>query len=490
MLQVTYPIANQARCAGCHGPSGAQPVNGVLLIDFQPTALHDAPAGQTSALLLVALGALALFGLLMTATLTRLITRPLATLTDAADRLAAGDTRARAALPGQDEFARVGRHFDSMAERLDHSMGRLRTQQAFLQQLIDALPDPVLVIGADHHIRLANHAYSQIIGQPPDRVAGACCHRIGRALDQPCPATLVHCPLAELTGANPPRSLRTVMTLRHADGTDIPVEIEAAPLPLDGLPGVVEVMRPLDRSIRFSQEQRLATIGLLANGVAHEIHNPLASIRLALQASLRGLQTDTITREELVDYLELVDDQIDRAVLATDRLMRMSHPPGEQPSPVPIAPAVDDVLALLREECHQRGVTTHVDMAPATVQVLADHAGLRQVLVNLVHNALHAMPDGGEIRIRRVQSADGRHQVLSVRDTGTGIPDADLPRIFLPFFSRRADGQSGMGLGLAICKSLMDHFGGDISVRSEAGAGTTFTLTLRTAPPPTTAPEP
>lgn len=489
-LHLAYPIANQARCAACHGPASAQPFNGVLLIEFQPEHTLSPPQGQTPALLLVGLGALTLFGLLMAWTLTRLITRPLAALTGAADRLAAGDTQARAALSGQDEFARVGRHFDTMAERLDHSMGRLRSQQAFLQQLIDALPDPVLVIGADHRIRLANHAYRQIIGQPRDRVAGACCHRIGRALDQPCPATLVHCPLAELTGANPPRSLRTVMTLRHADGTDIPVEIEAAPLPVDGLPGVVEVMRPLDRSIRFSQEQRLATIGLLANGVAHEIHNPLASIRLALQASLRGLQTDTITREELVDYLELVDDQIDRAVLATDRLMRMSHPPGEQPSPVPLAPAVDDVLALLREECRQRRVTTHVELAPATVQVLADHAGLRQVLVNLVHNALHAMPEGGEIHIRRVESADGRHQVLSVRDTGTGIPDADLPRIFLPFFSRRADGQSGMGLGLAICKSLMDHFGGDISVRSEGCAGTTFTLTLRTAPPTATAPEP
>ena len=106
-----------------------------------------------------------------------------------------------------------------------------------------------------------------------------------------------------------------------------------------------QVLRPLERSIRFSQEQRLATIGLLANGVAHEIHNPLASIRLALQASLRGLKAKDISHEELVEYLELVDDQIDRAVLATDRLMQMSHPPGEDPEPVALSAAVDDVLA-------------------------------------------------------------------------------------------------------------------------------------------------
>ena len=487
-LQLAYPIANQARCAGCHGAPEAHPVNGVLLIDFQPANGGDAPTGQTVALLLVGFGALALFGLLMTATQQRLINRPLTVLTNAADRLAAGDMQARADLTGQDEFARLGRHFDQMAGQLDQSLSRLRSQQAFLQQLIDGLPDPVLVIGADHRIRLANRAYSQILGQAPDQVAGARCHHIGRALSEPCPVTLVHCPLAELTGANAPPSLRTVMTLRHADGTDIPFEIEAAPLSVDGLPGVVELLRPLDRSIRFSQEQRLATVGLLANGVAHEIHNPLASIRLALQASLRGLKSRDITHAELVDYLELVDDQIDRAVLATDRLMRMSHPPGEQPGPVPLAPAVDDVLALLGEECRQRRVAVQTTLPDPDVQVLADHAGLRQILVNLVHNALHAMPAGGVIDIRQEASPDGQHQIVTVRDTGTGIAAADLPRIFLPFFSRRADGQPGMGLGLAICKSLMDHFGGAIAVRSEVGAGTTFTLTLRSAAPPAASP--
>jgi nitrogen-specific signal transduction histidine kinase len=81
---------------------------------------------------------------------------------------------------------------------------------------------------------------------------------------------------------------RTIMSLRHSDGRDIPVEIDATAVELDGQRMTVEVLRPLERTIRFSQEQRLSAIGLLANGVAHEIHNPLASIRLALQASLRG----------------------------------------------------------------------------------------------------------------------------------------------------------------------------------------------------------
>ena len=476
-LRVAYPIANQARCIQCHRSPAERPVNGVLLVDLEPL-----PAGTGwhthTGLLALGLAALALFGGMTAWTLRRQINRPLQQLTAAADRIAAGDTGARAAMPGSDEFARLGHHFDAMAERIDATVGSLRAQQSFLQQLVDAIPDPVLVVGPDYRIRIANAAYGQLVGQAHADIVQACCHRVGRGLDEPCPSTLVTCPVAELRRSR--HTLRTVMSLRHRDGSDIPVEIEAAPLSAGGEWFTVEVLRPLERSIRFSQEQRLATIGLLANGVAHEIHNPLASIRLALQASLRGLNAKNISHEELVEYLELVDDQIDRAVLATDRLMQMSHPPGENPEPVSLAAAIDDVLALLGEECRQRGVAASVDVSPPGCLVLGDRAELRQVFVNLVHNALHAMPQGGRIHIA-AEPLDGQHLRVTVGDTGTGIAAEDLPRIFLPFFSRRADGQHGMGLGLSICKSLVEHFGGQISVSSQPGQGTVFTLHLRSA---------
>ena len=483
-LRVAYPINNQLRCAKCHGKPAERPVNGVLLIELQP--LPPETGLQTRfALLALGLAALALFGGMMAWTLRRLISRPLQHLTAAADRLATSDTSARAGISGSDEFARLGRHFDAMAERIDGTVSSLRSQQEFLQHLVDAIPDPVLVVGPDFRIHIANAAYAQLTGQNHANIVNRCCYQVGRALAQPCPPTLVTCPVAELQRSR--RHLRTVMSLRHSDGSEVPVEIEAAPLFAAGEWLTVEVLRPLERSIRFSQEQRLATIGLLANGVAHEIHNPLASIRLALQASLRGLRAQDISHAELVHYLELVDDQIDRAVLATDRLMQMSHPPGEHPEPVALAPAVDDVLALLTEECRLRGVSTTVDIEPGDCAVLGDRAELRQVFVNLIHNALHAMPDGGCIRIT-ARAEDDQHLRVTVSDTGTGIADDDLQRIFLPFFSRRADGQQGMGLGLSICKSLVEHFGGQISVTSRLGEGTAFTLRLRMPAEPQDAP--
>ena len=352
--------------------------------------------------------------------------------------------------------------------------------QASFQKLIDAMPDPVLVIGQDFRIRSANAEYARLLGRPLADVTGQTCYAVGCGRSQPCTATLTTCPVVEIQANG--RNLRSVMTLRHSQGTELPVQVEAAPLRVDGELLVVEVLIPLERSIRFSQEQRLSTIGLLANGIAHEVHNPLASIRLALQASLRGLKEQNMGREELMEYLELVDHEIDRCVLITHRLLQMSAPPREILGPVRFASALDDVLSLLRHECETRAVHIVTRLQQPELSVLADEAELRQVFINLLQNALHAMPDGGQITVTGRTAVDSRHYQLDFADTGLGIALEDQARIFLPFFSRRADGVRGTGLGLAICKGVMERLGGTISVDSELQRGSVFHLQLCLAP--------
>lgn len=488
--RVIYPIANHVRCQQCHGSADEHPVNGVLLIDFQPGA-QAAMQRSYAGLLLVGLTALALSGLLMAWTLRRQLSRPLQRLSQATRRMAGGDYDARVLSSSEkegDEIARIGQQFNAMADTVAKTVRSLQEQQAFLQQLVDAVPDPILVIDEGFQIRIANRAYAELLGRSPQELAGACCHAIGRGLAEPCPATMVSCPLVELRDQQPHR---TVMSLLHRDGREIPVEIDSALLQTPEERLVVQVLRPLDKAIRYSQELRLSTIGLLANGVAHEIHNPLASIRLALQAGLRGMRREDISRTELMGYLELVDDQIDRCVLTTRRLMNMSQPPSAELIPVALMPAVADVLTLIAEEARQRKVRMHHDLQPDEVWLLADDAELRQVFINLVHNAIHAMPDGGELHILG-RMHDDQHYRIDVRDTGVGIAPDNLSRIFQPFFSRRADGQTGMGLGLAVTRSIVTRFGGDIRVSSKVGQGTVFTLLLSLPDPsqdPATAPD-
>ena len=478
-LQVRYPILNRAQCAQCHGEPDVHPINGVLLIDFEvvPTGL----GGSRQALLLgLGLAALLLFGAIMAWAMRRVVTQPLQHMADVSQRLAAGDFGVRVLTSSDDEIGRVGQQFNVMADQMAQTIARLQTQQQFLQDLVNAIPDPLLVIGPDWQIRIANTAYARLIGHDPQTPVRGCCYKVGRGTNEPCPSTMLTCPVLQ---AQENQTLRTVMELRHRDGSDLPVEIDAAQLSFNGEMLTVEILRPLNEAIRYSQEHRLSTIGLLANGVAHEIHNPLTSIRLALQASLRGLSRGDMDTAELVHYLQLVDSQIDRCVATTQRLMQMSHPPGDSLVPVQLVTAIDDTVALLGEEARMRQVEFRFERPEQEIWIQGDNAELRQVFVNLLHNAMHAMhamhamKDEGTVSIE-IETSNASVVVIRISDTGVGIPPENLSRIFLPFFSRRADGQAGMGLGLAVCKSIVDRCGGTITVASELGKNTVFTITL------------
>ncbi len=469
-LRVIYPVRNQAPCAGCHGPADTNPVNGVLMLDFSPNQADLAARNAASRRLLpAALLVLAALAAWVAWVLRRTVLEPVVNLRDVMDRFGAGDLAVRQARAGHDELARLGQGFDRMAGQIQSQVAALAGHGAFLQSLLDGAPDAMLLIGEDHRIVMANAAYGRLIGRPINHIVGQPCYRISRGRSEPCPSTLVHCPLAECrqTGT----SGRMVMDFVSADGQRVDVELDAAPVhDVQGRWQIVEVIRPLQERVRFSQEQRLSAIGLLANGVAHEIHNPLASIRLALQTCLRGLADDSLERDELEHYLRVVDQQIDRCVHITQRLLRLSQPSAEQSLPVAVHDAVEDVLTVLGEEIRRASVRVHVDLRGPALRALGDEGELRQVLVNVVQNAVHAMPAGGDIHIRAWR--ENRMVRMELQDGGVGIDAERLPLIFLPFYSRRADGQRGTGLGLAICKSLIEQRQGWIRATSELGRGT------------------
>ncbi len=481
LLSVTYPVKNQARCATCHGSVLDSPVNGVLVLDTTPD-VSSTTLWQTLARwqLPAGLAALVLLTTLLWWALKVQVLKPVATLAGLAQRLTRGDLTARSGATSGDELGRLGRDLDHMAHQQQQHLEHLNDQHRFLQSLIDAAPDPILVIGTDYRVVLANRAYAQLLGHDRTRILGQPCWRMSCARREPCVSTLVNCPWLECGPQS--GSLSTVMRFESTSGQSVDVEVHAAELRgLDGQRLVLEVIRPLEDRLRFSQEQRLSAMGLLASGVAHEIHNPLASIRLALQSSIRGLNDASMSHGELTGYLRLVDSQIDRCVAITQRLMTLSQPSSPQSQPVHVATAVTDVLSLLTGEAQQIGVGVTTNVDPADLTILMDQGELRQVLLNLIQNAFHAMPQGGSLTVKAQTGANG-FAVLTVQDTGMGIDAETLPRIFLPFFSRRADGHAGAGLGLAICKTLVEHRGGTLSVQSQPGLGSCFEVHMPLAP--------
>ncbi|MBY0432464.1 MAG: HAMP domain-containing protein, partial [Rhodospirillales bacterium] len=473
VLRSINPVTNKEACTRCHGPVGESSVNGVLLVDYDAGALRHAAA--RTALMLIGSGGLVLLATIAGTwwMLRRFVLTPVHRLQEASRLLAGGNLDARVDLFGPDELAQLGRGFDDMAASLKQSMMRVREQEAFLQALIDAVPDGIRVLDSEFTILKANTAYCRMHGLTMAEAVGQRCYCSSHRRAEPCPPTLVTCPVIDV-----PKTCEAVKAVHMhilAGGEPLHVEVHAAPLRMpDGRVLVVESIRDLAADIKFSHEQKLAALGQLAAGVAHEIRNPLASVRLALQATLRNGESGAVSIEDLYKYLRLVDGQVDKCIDVTDRLLRLSVNAGDALQVVPLTPAVKETVSLLAYEAQSKGITVTTDLGGEPLQVLATDSELRMVVLNMVQNAFHAMPEGGTLGIL-VRAVGDRIEVI-FEDSGVGIPTEDLPRIFDPFFSHRADGSMGTGLGLTICRSIVERFSGTVAVTSKPGSGARFTV--------------
>lgn len=481
ILRSVKPVANREPCQQCHGPIADRPINGVLVVDHAADGLrHDALA---SAALFAGSGAVVL-ALVLVATWLLLrdrVTRPVGRLVGVSRALAGGDLSARVGVSRADEIGDLGRAFDTMADRLVTTLGDVQEREDFLQAVLDAVPDGIRVIDRDMRIIRANRAYVAQAGRTASEVIGRPCHEVSHGRCEPCVSTLVTCPIAELTSSG--ASIKFHDRHRRGEDDEIAVEVAAAALTLadrDGTrPVVVEAIRDLEAMALVSHEQKLSEIDQLATGVAHEIRNPLASIGLGLRAALADLGSGEI--DEARATLALVEPEIERCLRITTALLKLSTPASDRLDLVVLDEAIREIVMLLVYEAESDGVTIALDLEPH-LRVIASDSEMRMVVINLAQNALHAMPHGGQLRI------DGRREagsiVVEVSDEGVGIRPEDLDRIFLPFWSRRADGVHGTGLGLAISRTIVRRAGGSLTVASTVGRGSRFTIRLPDADHP------
>ncbi len=480
-LRSVNAVANRDACKGCHGEARDHPVNGLLVIDYEADSLKS--RAWATALLLSGVGFAVLAATLLAAwfALDRLVLRPVARLTAASRRLAAGDLDARVSVgqgAPQDEIAVLAATFDDMAGRLKATVVRLQEREHFQQGLIDAAPDAIRVIADDFTVVAANREFCNQMGLSHGEVVHMPCYASSHARTEPCIPTLVVCPLAKLAQSDDVVKCMHIHK-RIDDGAEFAVEVIAAPLVLSTPDGprrfVVEAIRDLSMALNISQDQRLSEIGQLATGVAHEIHNPLASIRLGLSA-LRKTMDGPPQIEETRAYLDLVDTEVEHCIDVTGRLMKLSQTSGERGALVDLSRIARDAASLLNYEAKTRRVTLDVRIEEGA-RIVAHEGEVGMIFVNLIQNAFHATAAGGAVSVRRAPGPPGQI-VIEVSDTGVGIEPDNLKKIFHPFWSWRADGSTGSGLGLAICKAVMTKWSGTIAVRSVVDLGTTFTLSF------------
>ena len=478
VLRSINPVQNREQCQVCHGEIGVNPVNGILFVDYSAATLKQQAIVMSSLLLFAGFLVLLLLVTIVWWGQRQLVLKPIAKLASATTRISSGHLEERVNLHGDDEFARLGKSFDDMAVALENSVRTLESSEHFLQALMNSVPDALLVIDEEFRILKANDAYCRMSGYSLDEVIGNHCHSCSHGREQPCPPTMQACPVVEL--AVEKRELKCLQTFTTSHGNACPVEITASSVELE-IEGrvqrlTIESIRSMVEVVRFSQEQRLSGLGLLASGVAHEIYNPLASIRLAIQSSIRKLDRKSADRDELLSDMRLIDNEIDRCVSITERLLKLSRHPVMKLQPIDAHVALIETVSLVGYESDRAGIGIKVNPHAVDSIILGDDSDLRMLFLNLVQNAFHAMPNGGELEISTANKDGALH--IDFRDTGVGIKEADLERIFDPFYSHRADNDRGTGLGLSICKSITDRFGGDIEAINTPGEGACFHVML------------
>jgi two-component system nitrogen regulation sensor histidine kinase NtrY len=390
----------------------------------------------------------------------RALSRPIEALSGAASAVGAGDLSVRLPSGRRDEFGRVYRSFNRMVRSLRQARTALVRETRRTEAIVSEAGTGVLALDATGRVQLINPRAGQILGAEVP---------VGSRIpeDEPVQAA-VAATLRDFLASG----ARERVEEREVEGRTIRLRMRS--LHTDGPRGAVLVVEDVTREITSA---RVLAWGEMARQVAHEIKNPLTPIKLAVQ-HLRRAYADgrddfgTILDRNVASILQEIDHlgEISRAFARFGAPMEEGAPV----EPVDVRRVADDTLALYRGG--HDGIAYVLDFPPELPRVLARSGELKEVLLNVLENARAALDGGGQVRIAAAPAGGGQWLHVDVADSGEGIPPESLPRIFEPQFSTRS---SGTGLGLAIVKRLVESWGGEVTVDSAPGEGTTVHLRLR-----------
>ncbi|CAN5852664.1 hypothetical protein BH23ACT11_BH23ACT11_09300 [soil metagenome] len=395
--------------------------------------------------------------------LSREITRPLSKTRDAAIRIASGDF---APVPAEreDELGEVARAFNYMAGEIEHYVGEIQEQTSQLEAVLEASPEALVATDHSERVTMANAAAARLLGIHTTDY--------GRSLS---------------TIGIPSRIMRCVREAASTGTATREVEIEdnsywtyaAQMSPDDGTneegPGIILAVRDISEH-RALEQAKTAFV----SDVSHELRTPLTTIQSAVDLMERA-------REKLDPLehraLELADQELKRIRAMVEELLVLAQMDSWQYAleitPTDLVTVVQSAVNSLRSKAERFGVDLYFDANGGECQCLCDGQKLYQVFLNLLDNAIKYSDPGARVDI----SIDQFESSLTTRisDTGVGIPEEDLPQLFERFYrvnKDRSRSTGGSGLGLSIAKEIVTMHGGDISVESEAGVGSTFTVQI------------
>lgn len=355
---------------------------------------------------------------------------------------------------------------------LEANRWQLLRSRNTLRALFDSIPTSIYIIDRKYSLAAINLHRARRANDPPNLLVGRQCYEALYGRADVCP----DCQVIETLfgGQSTSRSKRQWIL------EDEPQEWEISTYPIQDDAGQVVQAILLEQDVTekrrleatLAQSEKLAAVGQLAAGLAHEINNPLTAIIANAQLLQRELPPDD-DKQELVDLIHRAGG---RATQVVRNLLDLARKEQYDFAPVDVNETLDRALKLLQHEILARSVNLVVEPAPDLPRVLASQDHLQGVWINLLSNAIDALDNGhNELRVNTRQH--GNEVRVMIADTGKGIPPEKLTRIFEPFYTTKAPGR-GTGLGLSVCHRVIKQHGGRILVDSQLGVGTQFTVIL------------
>lgn len=343
---------------------------------------------------------------------------------------------------------------------------------AIINQLIG---ETVMVINPDYRIMDVNETLLKKYDVERDKAIGRYCYELLHGQLSPCTHEKIPCPVAKAFGSQQPSSVTQIITDR--DDRDSYLSCSCYPLIENGqLVGAINISKDITQEINIQkmmmQQEKLASIGRLSAGVAHEINNPLTTIltsTLLLQEDFD--QSDPIYRE-----LQTVADEALRCRKIVASLLDFARQSRPTKKLTNLNDTVTQSFMLTRKQAAFKDVDIELALEENLPDVYVDKDQIEQALINLVLNAAEATEPGGKIRLSTRWNKQAGEIEIAVCDTGVGIPPENLDKIFDPFFTTT---ENGTGLGLAVTHGLIEQHGGTIEVDSTVGQGTCFTIGLK-----------
>ncbi len=399
---------------------------------------------------------------------------------------------------------------------VEHNIGKLlrtlftinqRLKEAEHQVLLEKMSSDFLiqqsnaaiaVLNTDFTIAEANEAYLKMVGKAKKEVLGSYCYETYYGLSAPCSIArpTLKCPMVEtmktgksahviheFSGAREDFSYGNIVTypLKDRDGEIIRI-IEiwrdvTEEIAIRCAQRLEEIKADLNRMV---QEDRMISLGKLAASCAHEINNPIQGLLTfshLLQEMVTDNQIDPRDIQKFKEYLAIMSTELERCGNIVSGLLSFSRETSQEFVDISMNDVIEAVVSLTRHKMELQNIRLTVDLCREMLLLRGDPNCLQQCVLNLIFNAIEAMPQGGELLVKSRLDKNRKRFQVEIQDTGCGIPAKDLDHVFDPFFTTKPDGE-GTGLGLSIVYGVIKNHDGKIKVRSSPGQGTTFTLTF------------